>query len=77
MPLFDANKISIFSCRVLVRSVTTSELSDGKALAGAATIASDDKNGKADSDQTLSLKPFRGLFACLFPSEIGDSVRIS
>lgn len=58
--MFDANKISIFSCRGLVRSVTTSERADGKTLEGVAAVASEEKNGKWDSDQTAFQKRVRG-----------------
>ncbi|XP_042418382.1 protein SCO1 homolog 1, mitochondrial-like [Zingiber officinale] len=60
VPLFNANKISIFSCRGLVRSLTTSERADGKTLAGAAAVASVEKNGKWDSVQTAFQKRVRG-----------------
>lgn len=66
MPLFAAKKISIFSCRGLVRSVTTSERADGKALTGEAAVASDKKNGKWDSDQTAFQKRIRGGVSNLF-----------
>ncbi|CAD5166759.1 unnamed protein product [Musa acuminata subsp. malaccensis] len=55
--LSSANRTSSSSYQCLVRSVTTSEHTNGKI---SATVASDEKNGTGDSDQTASQKPVRG-----------------
>ncbi|URE23768.1 SCO1/SenC [Musa troglodytarum] len=57
MILSSANRTSSFSDQCLVRSVTTSERTNGKI---SAAVASDEKNGTGDSDQTASQKPVRG-----------------
>ncbi|THU46407.1 hypothetical protein C4D60_Mb09t04620 [Musa balbisiana] len=57
MILSSANRTSSFSYQCLVRSVPTSEHTNGKI---SATVASDEKNGTGDSDQTASQKPVRG-----------------